>query len=138
MRKQTFCTCENKDADQRLCFRYIDSTNPYFLNPEFIFCSCTVWKPERLFSHDAAHFAFQELLYLYWDLSPRSDNPWTYIVSYLNPLVTNELSHPYQMGESTFFRGFISISCFDENPVRQNSPAFCGVTSEAILFAYVP
>ena len=35
MRKPTFCTCEHKDADQlrgyreadqRLCFRYIDST----------------------------------------------------------------------------------------------------------------
>ena len=35
MRKQTFCICKNKDADQlrgnreadqRLCFRYIDST----------------------------------------------------------------------------------------------------------------
>ena len=37
MRKPAFCICENKDADQlhgnhkadqRLCFRYIDSTNP--------------------------------------------------------------------------------------------------------------
>ena len=37
MRKSTFCICENKDADQlrgsreadqRLCFRYIDSTIP--------------------------------------------------------------------------------------------------------------
>ena len=37
MRKPTFCICENKDADQlrgnheadeRLCFRYIDSTIP--------------------------------------------------------------------------------------------------------------
>ena len=37
MRKQTFCICENKgadqlrgnrEADQRLCFRYIDSTIP--------------------------------------------------------------------------------------------------------------
>ena len=37
MRKQSFCICENKDADQfrdnreadqRLCFRYIDSTIP--------------------------------------------------------------------------------------------------------------
>ena len=36
MRKPTFCICENKDADQlrgnreadqRLCFRYLDSTN---------------------------------------------------------------------------------------------------------------
>ena len=37
MRKPTFCICENKDADQlrgnhegdqRLCFRYMDSTIP--------------------------------------------------------------------------------------------------------------
>ena len=37
MRKSAFCVCENKDADQlrgnrkadqRLCFRYIDSTTP--------------------------------------------------------------------------------------------------------------
>ena len=37
MRKQAFCICENKDADQlrgnrkadqRLCFRYIDSIIP--------------------------------------------------------------------------------------------------------------
>ena len=37
VRKQAFCICENKDADklrgnleadQRLCFRYIDSTIP--------------------------------------------------------------------------------------------------------------
>ena len=45
MRKPTFCTCENKDADQlrtnreadqRLCFRYVDSTIPLlFLNPKF-------------------------------------------------------------------------------------------------------
>ena len=37
MRKPTFCICENKDADQlrgnreadqRICFRYLDSTIP--------------------------------------------------------------------------------------------------------------
>ena len=29
MRKSTICICENKDADQqRLCFRYLDSTIP--------------------------------------------------------------------------------------------------------------
>ena len=41
MRKPAFCICENKDADQlrvnreadqRLCFRYIDRTSLYFLN----------------------------------------------------------------------------------------------------------
>ena len=43
MRKQTFCICENKDADQlrgnreadqRLCFRYIDSTIPVLSKSE--------------------------------------------------------------------------------------------------------
>ena len=28
MRKLAFCICENKDADQHLCFRYTDSTIP--------------------------------------------------------------------------------------------------------------
>ena len=28
MRKPAFCICENKDADQRLCFRYTDCTIP--------------------------------------------------------------------------------------------------------------
>ena len=52
MRKPTFCICENKDADQlrgnseadqRLCFRYIDSTIPLLSKPLAILCSCTVW-----------------------------------------------------------------------------------------------
>ena len=57
MKKPTFCICENKDADQlrgnreadqRLCFHYIDSTIPptfYIRNfkPLAIFCSCTAW-----------------------------------------------------------------------------------------------
>ena len=58
MRKPTFCICENKDADQlrghceadqRLCFRYMNSSIPILsikiLNFKTlaIFCSCTVW-----------------------------------------------------------------------------------------------
>ena len=44
MRKPTFCICENKDpdelrgnreADQRLCFRDIDSTIPLISKSEF-------------------------------------------------------------------------------------------------------
>ena len=44
MRKSTFCICENKDADQlrgdheadqRLCFRYTDSTIPLLSKSEF-------------------------------------------------------------------------------------------------------
>ena len=43
MRKPAFCICENKDADQlrgnreadqRLCFRYIDSTIPLLFKSE--------------------------------------------------------------------------------------------------------
>ena len=65
-----------------------------------------------------------------------------------NPNLTNGFSNRYQLGESTFILGvlgliFIFISFFDIiSPCKQNIPrwhaAFCGVTSEAILFAYVP
>ena len=76
IRKPPFCICENKDADQlrgnreadqRLCFRYIDSTTPstsYIRNfkPLAILCDCTaqfVWDqvriPEDWFSHNEAH-----------------------------------------------------------------------------------
>ena len=55
------------------------------------------------------------------------------------------LSHPYQLDESTsIFRGIrTNFSFFDEIPVsKQYRPrcdaVFCGVTSGAILFAYVP
>ena len=76
MRKRDFCLCENKgadqlhsncEADQRLCFRYMDSTIIVLLRKirNFkhlaIFCSCTgrfvsdqVGNPEDSFSHDAA------------------------------------------------------------------------------------
>ena len=76
MRKPAFCICENKDADQlrgnreadqRLCFRYTDSTIPLLfkseiLKPLAIFCDCLVrfvsdlvGNPEDRFSHVAAH-----------------------------------------------------------------------------------
>ena len=51
MRKPAFCICENKDADQlrgnreadqRLCFRYTDSTL-YFLNAKFQASSHLLW-----------------------------------------------------------------------------------------------
>ena len=72
MRKPTFCICENKDADQlrgnreadqRLCFHYIDSKIPLLFKSKIsskIFCSCTVWFVLDLvrnrFSHNEAHF----------------------------------------------------------------------------------
>ena len=71
MRKPAFCICENKDtdqlrsnreADQRLCFRYMDSTIPLLFEPLAILCGCTarfvldlVGKPEDRFSRVAAH-----------------------------------------------------------------------------------
>ena len=62
-----------------------------------------------------------------------------------NQYVTNGLSHPYHLDESIFiFKGIgNNFLFFNENYVsKQNSPkwvaALCGVTSGAILFAYVP
>ena len=73
MRKPAFCICENKDADQlrgnreadqRLCFRYIASTIPLLpkFKPLAIFCDCTarfvsdqVRNPGDRFSHNEAH-----------------------------------------------------------------------------------
>ena len=74
MREPVFCICENKSAnqlcgnrtaDQRLCFRHIDSTIPLFPTSEIalaIFCDYTarfvsnlVGNPEDRFSGDAPH-----------------------------------------------------------------------------------
>ena len=78
MRKQTFCICENKDADQlrgdseadqRLCFRYIDSTIPLLsksrissllpssvcIQPYSLVCVGPGRITEHKFSHDGAH-----------------------------------------------------------------------------------
>ena len=66
----------------------------------------------------------------------------------LNLFMTNGLSHCYHLDESSvIIRGIWSdfeflYHFFDEIPQsKQNSPrwdtAFCGVTSGAILFAYV-
>ena len=77
MRKPVYCICENKDAghseaDQRLCFRYTDSTISLLLikirnfKPPAIFCGCTarfmsdlVGNPEDRFSHIEAHIIKQ-------------------------------------------------------------------------------
>ena len=76
MRKRDFCLCENKgadqlrgnrEADQRLCFRYSDSTIPLLLKSDFkllaFFCDYTgrfmsdlVGNPEDRFSRVAAQF----------------------------------------------------------------------------------
>ena len=55
MRNPAFCICENKDADQlrgnretdqRLCFRYTDSSIPLLIRnfkPLAILCGCRAW-----------------------------------------------------------------------------------------------
>ena len=81
MRKPAFCICENKDADQlrgnreadqRLCFRYMDSAIPLLskfenFTPLAVFCGCAarfVWdlvgNPEDPFSHNEAHMYYRE------------------------------------------------------------------------------
>ena len=75
MRKPAFCICENKDADQlrghreadqRLCFRYADSTIPLLFMSLAIFSGCTarfmsdlVEQHEDRFSHNVAHKGMQ-------------------------------------------------------------------------------
>ena len=75
MRKPAFCICENKDADQlytnrvadqRLCFRYMDSAIPLLSKSEFQVSSHLLWlytawfvsdlveNPEDPFSHNEA------------------------------------------------------------------------------------
>ena len=80
MRKPAFCICENKDADQlrgnreadqRLCFRYTDSAIPLLPKSEIsrlaIFSGCTarfmsdlVGNPEDRFSHNEAQLFSQD------------------------------------------------------------------------------
>ena len=90
--KAAFCICKNKDADQlrgnreadqRLCFRYTDSTIPLLPKSRnlAIFCSCTarfvsdlVETPEDRFSHNEAQLgsvAEQTGLCLIWSKFPR-------------------------------------------------------------------
>ena len=74
MRKTDFCIGENKgadqlrsncEADQRLCFGYMDSTIPLLLTTEISMCNCTgrfvsdlVGNPEDRFSRVTAHFVW--------------------------------------------------------------------------------
>ena len=81
VRKQDFCICENKDADQlrgdreadqRLCFRYTDSTLPLLHKSEMsslyassvavqqLFVSDLVGNPEDRFIHNEAQIRAHE------------------------------------------------------------------------------
>ena len=96
MRKPDFCICKDKDADQlrgyreadqRLCFRYIDSTIPLLPNykPLTIFCDCTdrfvsdlVRNPEDRFSHNEALIIMatsQESLFSAYHISNFNERP---------------------------------------------------------------
>ena len=83
MRKQAFCICENKDADQlcgnreanqRLCSRYIDSTIPLLSKSESlaIFCGSTfrfvlylVGNPEDRLTHNEARIYLCQIFNIY-------------------------------------------------------------------------
>ena len=63
MKKPVFCICENKDADQRLCFQFTDSTVSLHSKPLAILCGHAVrfvldlvGNPEDRLSHNEAHF----------------------------------------------------------------------------------
>ena len=74
MGKPTICIGENKgadqlrsncEADQRLCFRYTDSTIPLLNISKVLLCDCTAWfvsdlvgNPNCWFSHAQAHILF--------------------------------------------------------------------------------
>ena len=82
MRKPDFCICENKDADQLrgsreadqcLCFRYMDSTIPLYLNPKSQDSSHLLWlyslvfvglgkNPEDRFSQNEAQMNILNVL----------------------------------------------------------------------------
>ena len=69
MRKPAFCICENKDADQlrgnreadqRLCFRYTGSTIPLHFKPLAIFCDRTARFVSDLVGNTEARFSHNE------------------------------------------------------------------------------
>ena len=73
LRKPTFCICENKDADQlrgnreadqRLCFRYLDSTIPLLPISKILVCVRPGQNQNCWFSHAGAHKVFDKALYL--------------------------------------------------------------------------
>ena len=93
MRKTTFCICQNKDADQlrcnrkadqRLCFRYTDSTipllpiyeisslQPYSVAVQPGFVSDQVGNPEDWFSHNEAHIVLRATLTIWLNIPMRT------------------------------------------------------------------
>ena len=69
MRNPTFCICENKDADllrgnreadQRLCSRYIDRTIPLLSKSE-----CTAWFVSDQVGNQKVGFLMTRLIYIW-------------------------------------------------------------------------
>ena len=105
VRKLAFCICENKDADQlrgnreadqRLCFRYTVQSL-YFLNPKlqasshllYLYspvCVGPVGNPEDRFSHNEAHF------FLFWfrgeDCGSDCTSSWSLLTFYFSQVLT--------------------------------------------------
>ena len=92
VRKPDFCICENKDADQlrgnreadqRLCFRYTDSTIPlnhllWLYSPV---CVGPGRNPEERVSHNEAQLTYMRLGGMYcWCLFVRSNEGKTFNV----------------------------------------------------------
>ena len=73
MGKPTICIGENKDADQlrgnreadqRLCFRYSDSTIPLLPKSETLFCACTGRFVSDLFGNHIVGFPTRRFISL--------------------------------------------------------------------------
>ena len=88
MRKPAFCICKNKDADQlpgnreadqRLCFHYIDGTIPllpiYIRNfkPLTILCGCTAWFVWGLVGNLEDWFSHNEAKMIIYSRKPRGE-----------------------------------------------------------------
>ena len=113
MRKQHFCICENKGTDQRLCFRYMDSStfleDSTFYIQNFqsvdIFCACTARFVSNLFGNHIVGFLMTLLIsakiFLAWTISlvlyPCLLNPFSNLMKYLDDKkkVSNFSEHVY-------------------------------------------
>ena len=74
-RKQSNC-----EADQRLCFRYSDRTNPLLRNPKFqaspaLFCACTARFVSDLFVNHIVGFPTRRL---FWRTCSNVRTPWSF------------------------------------------------------------
>ena len=101
IRKPDFRLCENKDADQlrsyceadqRLCFKHMDSTIPFLIQnfqPLAIFFACTAWFVLDLFGNHIVGFLMTWFKYC----SKASFQTFTYIHKFQD--TTKEFSGHY-------------------------------------------